>query len=121
MFAEVVDFGLGDQVVRENDFGLRSTLSGKGFDLIDSRSYPIPFSLGEKWPCEIDFHHFFVGVSMNFSAPVFLNCYSPLRYQNAQDQISREPMRGDSFYAFCTADTKDSISGLDKGSSHCRP
>jgi len=46
---------------------------------------------------------------------------SSLRYQNAQDQISREPMRDNSLYAFCTADTKDSISDSDKGSSHCRP
>lgn len=47
------------QVIREDDRGLHSTLGSKGFDLIDSGSYPIPFSLRKEWSCEIDFHLFF--------------------------------------------------------------
>ena len=61
MFAKAVDFGFGDQVVKEDDLDLLSTLNSKGFDLLDSGSYPISFSFGKKWPCEVDFHNFFCG------------------------------------------------------------
>jgi len=49
MFAKLVDFGLGDQIVREDDLDLLSTLSCNGFDLTDGGANPIPFSLREKW------------------------------------------------------------------------
>jgi hypothetical protein len=47
LWAKGIDFGLGDQIVREDDFKLRSMLSCKGFDFPDSGSYPIPLSLRE--------------------------------------------------------------------------
>jgi hypothetical protein len=45
MFAQAVDFGLGDEVLREDDLGLRSTLNGIGYEPLSIRSNPLLFSL----------------------------------------------------------------------------
>ncbi len=54
--AKGLDFGLGNEIVREDDLGFRSTMSSKSADLLDGGSYPVPFGFREKWSCEIDFH-----------------------------------------------------------------
>jgi len=41
LFAQAVDLVLGNQIVREDDLGLCSTLSCKGFDPTDSGPYPV--------------------------------------------------------------------------------
>ena len=49
--AKMVDFGLGDEVVWE-DIYLRSPLSGKGFDLFNRGSYPLPSASEKSGPAK---------------------------------------------------------------------
>jgi len=45
LFAQAVDLVLGNQIVREDDLGLRSTLNGIGYEPLSIRSNPLLLSV----------------------------------------------------------------------------
>lgn len=54
-----VNFRLSGEIVREDDLEFCIALTIKGFDLLDSGSYPAPVRFGKEWSCEVDFHFSF--------------------------------------------------------------
>lgn len=53
--AEPVYFGFGDQAVGEDYLEVSAMLDGKGLDLFDGGTTPVPIGFRKKQSCEIDF------------------------------------------------------------------
>ncbi len=74
LLAKLINFGLGDEFVREDGLDLCATLSSKGFDLFDSGSYPVSFGFREERACEVEFHFLFLNSFRKFHClflPIF--------------------------------------------------
>ncbi len=56
LWAQMVDFGLGDEFIGPDNIDWMVLGCSEGFDLVFQISKPVPFSFCEKRTCEIDFH-----------------------------------------------------------------